>query len=192
MGEGVEEMWAAQDFLFRMRNSSNSSPLHFLYREMVLGETRVRTPNKDGHGSGLHIQMVTGQGQRAVHMVRDSISGVRGSQTLRRMVSGQRLHIGSGDRPSMKKNQESGSSYKIVTGQGLKIEWSGVRTPYTDGHGSGLHIQMATGQGLLLRCHGSQTPRVHIGWSRVRDSIKDGHGSGLHIQMVTGQDSIYK
>ncbi len=73
------------DFLFRMRNSSHSSPPYFLYREMVLGETRVRTPNKDarvrtpnkdGHRSGLHIQMVTGQGQRAVHMVRDSISGV--------------------------------------------------------------------------------------------------------------------
>ncbi len=64
VGEGVEEKLGgggAQDFLFRMRNSSHSSPPHFLYREMVLGETRVRTPNKDGHRSGLQIRMVMGQ-----------------------------------------------------------------------------------------------------------------------------------
>ena len=56
MGEGVEETlrgWrrCGGDFLFRMRNSSHSSPPYFLYREMVLGEARVKTLNKDGHES---------------------------------------------------------------------------------------------------------------------------------------------
>jgi hypothetical protein len=78
----------------------HSSPPHFLYREMGLGETRVRTPNKDGHRSGLHIQMVTSQ---------DSI--YRWSRV----------------RTPNKDGHGSGLQIRMVTGQDSIYRWSKVR-----------------------------------------------------------------